>query len=72
MVWVNYKEKFHGKNIKGSFWKKHTTAAVARKNVKRWNSFTPQDHLTILSIRKNKPKGLKRKYKGVYEHKGGC
>ncbi|HUT00419.1 MAG TPA: hypothetical protein VMY59_08895 [Candidatus Thermoplasmatota archaeon] len=66
MVWVKYKEKFHGK--KTTFWKKKPTVKAARLECRQWNMFdNPYEHVSVMRTTKNRPTGLRKtKHRGIY------
>jgi hypothetical protein len=67
MVWVKFKEKFHGQTF--VMWKNKKTVAAARKECRNWNQIqNPQEHLSITKTAKKRPKGLRKTpYKGIYK-----
>jgi hypothetical protein len=67
MVWIQYKEKYHGKTTK--MWKNKKTIASARKECKDWNQFNnPHEHLSVVKHSKTKPKGIRKTaYRGIYK-----
>ena len=66
MVWVKYKEKFHGQSY--IFWKYHKNLEAAKKTVTSWNRFgNKSEHLQILRHRETKPDNLRKgEAKGIY------
>ena len=70
MIWVKYKEKWHGK--KYIFWTRKSNILSARKEVKQWNQFNnPYERLTLVTTRKDRPTGLRKtRYRGIYKPYG--
>lgn len=65
MVWVRYKERFHGEVR--TFWKQKKSVADAKKEAKKWNSIdNPQEHLSVLRSQKTRPKNIVKKYPNIY------
>ena len=59
MVYVKFKEKFHGVNVKGIYLKKHKSVSEAKRNIARWNSLNPsRDRIIVLGMYKEKPIGF--------------
>ena len=69
MVWIKFKEKFHGK--KYVFWKKKKSVSEAREEAKSWNRFdNPMEHLSVVKSTQERPKGLRKtKHRGIYKRR---
>ena len=65
-VWVKFRQK-RGKNWSAPFWRKSKSEKTARNLERGWNSGgNPYDKIKILSIKKVKPKGLRKDKYGTY------
>jgi len=65
MVWVKYKEKFHGSTT--NMWMKQKSLAAARSHARAWNKYSnPQEHLYIMKSNVEKPKHLIKKHANIY------
>jgi len=71
MVWVKFKEKWHGASF--TFWE-NKSISDAKQECKKWNRFgNPEEHLSIIKSTKNKPKCIKEtKYPGIYRERKNC
>ena len=69
MVYVIFKEKFHGKSLKGTYARKFKNLKQAQMEVKLWNSLTEQDQIKPIAVTKEKPKGFVKNKSGVLQKK---
>lgn len=68
MVYVEFKEKFHGKMIKGTFLRKQPNIEEAKRQIRMWNSLTSRDKIIVKKIHSKRPVGFKKtKYKGIFK-----
>lgn len=65
MVYLIFKEKFRGKNIRGTYARKFKTLKQAKMEIQAWNGLTERDKIIPLAVSKEKPKGFKKNQYGV-------
>jgi|LGVF01.2.fsa_nt_gb hypothetical protein len=68
-VYVEFKEKFHGKLMKGTHLRKYKSKMDAKREVARWNALNPRrDKIIVKKIHESKPKGFRKtKYPNIWK-----
>jgi len=69
VVYVEFKEKFHGKMIKGTHLRKVKSLLVAKREIALWNALNPRrDKILIKRILNSKPSGFRKtKYPDIWK-----